>query len=280
MAKNPFKQERIDFAKFHKNAEKEALPLFRKALAKTIAPVLNWIDKFGIENVPVSDLINKTVWLEVYPKAYQLIGMKSARREFYYQRKMDGMESETKASAIDFLVDVWSTQLRDYALQYTYDIQQRLNQTTIDIIARALDRNYGLAIDRTGLIRLLKKDVNGAMKIRSGTITRTETTTIANLGKDIGARGWIEQTGSGGYKMWLGRVIDERPTHIATNDTIIEIDDQYSVGGHLCERPGDTALPEKERINCRCTQSFMSGNRYNQYVKRGMIINGKVPGAS
>ena len=114
------------------------------------------------------------------------------------------------------------------------------------------------------------------MRTRSLTISRTEATRTANLGKEIGARSWIDEQGGQGYKMWLGRVVNERPTHLAVNNTIIPIDDLYQVGDEQAQRPGDVSLSAAEVINCRCSQSLMSQNRYNQLVARGRIVNSKV----
>lgn len=276
MASNPFNTERIAYAKYHKTIEKQLLPLFRKALTDNMQPVLNWVESYGVENVPVDTLINTGVWRVVYPKAFELIGMKSARKEYYWQRSQE--PTETKASAIDLLVDVWGRILRDYALTYTYQIERDLNDTTTRLIKDALGEDYSLELDRLGKVRLFFKNVGNIIKDRSMTFSRTEATTIANLGKDVGARSWIEQQGGQGYKMWLGRVVGERPEHLDLNNDIIEIDDLYDMAGHDCVRPGDVTLPPNLRINCRCSQSLMSENRYSQYVKRGLIVGGKVIG--
>lgn len=276
---NEFKQERIDFAKFHKTAEKQLLPLVRKALKQSISRVIQYAKDYGLETLNPELLINPNVWKTFYNSAFQLIGMKIAKKEYYRQRNLEGLAN--KASAIEFLVDIWSGLLRDYALNYTYNIERELNQTTIDIIKRALGEDYSLGVGRDGVVRLFENNLNGAMRTRSLGISRTEATTISNLGKDIGARSWIEEQGGGGKKVWLGRNDPkERPTHLEENDTILDIDDKYNLSGDLAERPGDVNLLPKNRINCRCTQSLMSKNRYNQLVKRGRIVDGKVVGAS
>lgn len=277
MPSTPFKQEALQFAKFQKTAEKQLAPIFGKALIKSITPVLAWVEKFGIENVPVSDLVVKTVWSEPYLKAYDLIGMKAAKREYYYQRTIEGLEAE-KNSAISIFVDEWTHILIDYALNYVSRMQSNLTQTTIDIITNALGQDYGLEADEGGKIRLISKSIKDSMKTRSLSISRTEATTIANLGKEVGARSWIEQQGGQGYKVWLGKVVRERPEHLALNNTIITIDDLYDMSGVDCQRPGDVVLPANLRINCRCTQSLMTENRYNQYVKRNLIVGGKIVG--
>ncbi len=278
---NEFRQERIDYAKQQSIAEREVLPFVRKALKQTIAPVIAYVQSNGVQtSIPVEILINQSVWNTLYPQIYQNIGMKFARREFYRQRTLDG-QIKTKASAIDFLIDIWTNQLRNYAYQYTYQIINELNYTTIKLIRQALNDTYQLGLDYDGAIRLFIKDVNGKFNKRAGSISRTEATTISNLGKDIGARGWIEQQGGQGYKVWLGRNDKrERHTHLEENNVIIPINDLHTVGGEQCQRPGDVNLSAKERINCRCTESYMSQNRYNAYVNRGRIVDGKLIGAS
>ena len=276
---NEFKQERIEFARFHKNAEKQMLPIVRKALNKQIKGVISWVEKNGVENVPVEGLIDTTVWRSLYPAIYESIGMSMARLEYYRQRRLEGLES--KASAIDFLKDIWSGKLRDAAIEYLTGIENRLNQTTVDLVRKALTSGYELGLDRLGRIRIFNKEIFDINKGRGQDITTTETTTISNLGKEIAAKSWIEQQGgNAGYKVWLGRIAKERPTHIAVNDTILPMDEPYAVGGELAQRPGDVALSAKERIRCRCTQSLMGEARYLQYVKRGRIVDGRLTGAS
>ena len=269
------RQERIEFAKFHKNAEKQILPIVRKALKKSITPVLAWVEGNDVYNVPVAMLIDQNVWRDMYLTIFQQIGMSMARKEYYYQRRIEG--GATKASAIEFLIDVWSTTLRDYALNYTRNIQRDLNDRTIEILTRALGEDYSLGIDRLGRTRLFEKTVNGLFKSRGLTISRTEATTVANLGKEIGARSWIDEQGGGGYKAWLGRNDErERESHRNENNVILAIDEPFNLEGDECDRPGDTKLLPKNRINCRCVCTYMSQNRYDQYVKRNRIVNGRV----
>lgn len=276
---NEFKQERIEFNRFHRNAERKMLPVVRRALNKQIENVIAWVNNNGVENVPVEMLIDRGIWRNLYPGLYEQYGMSMARLEYYRQRRIEGVE--TKASVIDFLKDVWSGKLRQAAIEYISKIENELNQTTIEYVRRALTNGYELGLDRLGRIRIFNKEIFDINKGRGLTISRTETSTIANLGKEIAAKSWIEQQSGGeGYKVWLGRIVGERETHLETNDTIIPMDDKYDLRGDLADRPGDVNLMAKNRIGCRCTQSLMSQNRYNQYVKRGRIVDGKLRGAS
>lgn len=274
-----FRQERIDFDRFHKSASKEVAPYFRKALLLSIKPTIEYAKTFGLEALSMALVppITTTVWNNTYERVYNAIGLRMARKEYYRQRNLDA----TKASAISLLIDSWTSLLRDYALNYTYRIARELNNTTIEMIKKALGETLQLGFDEANALRLFEKQLNGDVKLRTGVISRTEATTISNLGKDIGARSYIDEQGGQGYKVWLGRDDEkERPTHIEENNTIIPIDDLHIVGGEACERPGDINLSAKERISCRCTESYLSETRYNAYVKRGRIVNGKLIGAS
>jgi len=273
-----FEQERRLYAKQHAIAEKQLRPIFRKAIIENMKPVVKWVADFGSKDVPVERLIKKDVWLPAYLIAAEMIGQKFARQEYYYQRAMDS--GETKASAIEFLKDVWSGKFRTYITEYVNNIASSLNQTTIDLIKSALAEGDELGLDRNGFVRWFYKKANEIVADRTQAFSRTEATKISNLGKEIGARSWIDEQGGGGYKVWLGRIANERPEHLELNNTIIPIDDYYNMSGFECQRPGDKNLPVGLVINCRCTQSLMSENRYNAYVNRGRIVDGKLVGAS
>jgi hypothetical protein len=276
--RKPFNQERIDYAKQHKIAERQLLPMFRRALMQSIHPVINWADSFGLDGLDPEILINRNVWGPVYQRAFNEIGVKFARREYYHQRKEEGFaEAEEKAFGIGFLIDVWIGKLKDFAANYSSNIATELNDYTAEIIKRALGESGSLELDALGRVRWFIKEIKDRMRTRSLNISRTEATRTSNLGKEIGARSWIDEQGGGGYKMWLGREDErERNSHMHVNNVIIPIDDFYTVGGSLALRPGDTSLPAKEIINCRCSQSLMSQNRYNQLLKRDRIQNGRV----
>ena len=278
---NEFKRERELYAKQHRIAEQTMLPIFRKALKETIIPVIEFVNSFGTDINP-SYLINQNVWQSAYTKLYNEIGIKIARQEYHRQR---GFETQ-KASNIGFLVDIWTSLFRDYALTYVYQIARELNDTTVKIITEALGEVNALGLDRDGSIRLFEKTLNGKMRLRSLVISRTESTTLTNLGKEVGARAWIDESGQKAYKVWLGRNDGrERQAHLDENNTILEVDQEYVLEAtdyptESCSRPGDTNLSAKNRVNCRCSQSIMSESRYNLYLKRGRIVDGKLVGAS
>lgn len=281
-----FRIERKIWQRQQRIAEKTLVPIFRKALRDSIKPVIEFVEQMGTGINPVY-LMNGNVWNNAYTQAYSQLPLKIAKQEYYRQRGLE-IQTESKASAIEFLIDVWQSTFRDYALNYVYQIQRELNETTARIITEALGDVNALGLDRDGSIRLFIKTLDGKMKLRTNTISRTEATTLSNLGKEVGARSWIDEQGGGGYKVWLGRNDPrERPSHIHENDTILPMETEYQLidpatesSADPCRRPGDVKLKAKNRIRCRCTQSLMSQNRYQAYLKRGRIVDGKLKGAS
>lgn len=281
--KSDIRKEAAIFTAAMGKAEREFQPIFLKALNDSMRPLFEYVDEFGVDNVPVSKLLTVDPWIAAYTEAYQTIGLRFAEAEYKNQEA-----KETKYSKAfgfpKFLVDVWSGIMRDYALRYTYDIPRTLNDTTEDIITRALGTDYGFEIDRQGIVRLFKKRMGESNTVRSFTISRTETTTIANLGKEVAAREWMKEADLKSYKIWIGLIVGERAEHLETNDTILPIDQPYVMysvkdgSTHECERPGDINLPPELRINCRCTQSIVSENVRDQYEKRGLIQDGKIIG--
>ena len=144
---NEFKQERIDFERFQKNGAKEIAPYFRKALNKSIKPTFDFAKTFGLEALSIVSMppIETSVWGKTYDQTFNLLGMRMARKEFYRQRNLE-LGLQEKASAIELLIDVWTTLLRDYALRYTYNISTELNSRTIELIKKALGDTMALGL--------------------------------------------------------------------------------------------------------------------------------------
>lgn len=254
--KNEFDLERIEYAQYHKTLERQLLPYFRRALKKNVQPSLDLAKSIGTNFIPV---IDSNIWTDVYIEVFNLVGQKTARKEYYRQRNLESIE--IKESAIDIFRDVWSRILNQYAYEYVYKIQNSLNQRTIEIIQSALNESNQLGLDQDGSVRLFERLINGKLRLRSLTFARTEATTISNLGKKIGATSWIDEQGGGGYKAWLGRNdARERETHLEENNTIIPIDDLHDVGGSFCQHPGDTNLPLDEKINCYLPNTKIESN--------------------
>lgn len=200
-------------------------------------------------------------------QAYELVATTAARREYYWMRN-----TENKA-ILDFLVDAWRAIFMDYATNYSYRIMNELSETTKEEIRKALSEAYELQLNSDQTASYIRKKVGREIsRSRAVLIARTESATAANLGKMTGAKSWLEEAGEKGYKQWIGRVVNERSTHLALNDTIIPIDDDFFVGGERALAPGDTRLSAAERCNCRCTVQYMSERRYRRMQEANKFV--------
>lgn len=249
----------------HEIYTRRIYPIFLKSLRIQAEPALIQIDH---GNYAYSDQIIRPEVMQVpMMTAYQIVGVTSARRQYYWMQNMDAK------SLLGFLVDKWRLYFRDYALNYAYRIQNKLAETTRKEIRMALSEAYDqtLSVDQTA--RYVRKKVNGEIsKSRAVLIARTEATTASNLGKEQGAKSWLAEQGQKGYKQWLGREDSkERLTHVVLNNRIIPIDDDFEVGVELAKQPGDTRLSADERCNCRCTTLYMSERRYLRGIADGSL---------
>lgn len=251
------------YQKQHKLYAKRIRPLFLSAIRKQIKPVIDWMETFQTLNPPLDALVPSDVFRVPYKQAFDMVGITAAKREYYY---MQGNDSK---GVLDFLVNKWRILFNSYALDYAYRIENELTETTKQSIRDALQKAYDEGLNADRAITLIKKYALGQIsRFRATLISRTETTTISNYAKEVGARDWLAEQGQKGYKQWIGRNDGhERRSHILLNDMIIPIDDKFNVGGIPADRPGDLNLSAKERIQCRCTLIYMSERRYNRMKK-------------
>ncbi len=93
----------------------------------------------------------------------------------------------------------------------------------------------------------------GASQARAELIVRTEATGSLNAGADA-ARHQLNAMGVLRGVEWFA-VLDHktRPTHEALHGTIINIGEQFNVGGERAPYPGYFGLSPEEKCNCRCT---------------------------
>lgn len=252
------------YAKQHAAYERSAYPVFLRACRKQVQPVIDWLNQFDTPP-PLDLLVIPSVWRDPMVEVYDRIGVLAARREYYFMRNTE------EKGVLDFLVAKWRQTFHDYAINYAYKIENELTETSKSAIQNALEEGYVQGLNGDRLATLIRRSVyNVISRARSVTISRTETTTASNLGKEIGAREWLGE--DNGYQQWIGREDErERHAHFTLNDQIIPVGDNWNVGGELATMPGDTKLSGGQRINCRCTRLFMSTRRYNRLQQNNIL---------
>lgn len=249
------------YAKQHARYERRAYPIFLRALHEQIALTIKWISDNQDVNPPLDALVVPAIWRKPMVEVYEMIGLLSARREYFFMRSTD-------KGALDFLIEVWRQEFYMYAINYAYRIENELSETTKEEIRYALSVAFDNNLNSDQTAAYIRKRVyNEISRSRAVMIARTETTTASNLGKEKGARQWLKETDQKGYKQWIGREDErERHTHWELNNDIIPIDQDWNVGQDLANMPGDVRLSAGNRINCRCTQIFMSQRRYERLM--------------
>lgn len=126
----------------------------------------------------------------------------------------------------------------------------------IDLLRRDVIRQFTTSImngeDANKLIKRLQKTTE--LKLSDITrIARTETTRIENLGR-LDAYEVAKKMGYTVYKKWVA-VSDgkTRHTHKLADGQMVEIDEDFVVGGERLKCPGDKNGSAGNVINCRCT---------------------------
>lgn len=251
------------YAKQHAIYERRAYPVFLRALHDQVQPSIDWIVKQQEVNPPLDALVVPAIWRKPMIEVYQMIGMLAAKREYFNMVATD-------KGVLDFLVAKWRAIFYEYALNYSYRIENELSETTKETIRRTLAVAYEMNLNADQTAALIRKQVyNEISRSRAVMISRTETSTAANLGKDVGARQWLSDNDQKGYKQYIGRE-DSRERgrttdtmHWHLNDTIIPIDDNFTFTDEngvtsYAPMPGSTTLPANQRINCFIPDSITS----------------------
>ena len=239
--------------KLHKGYEQYAYPIIKKALDDQIKPVTKMIDEgnFDVIETYLPYIMNtdpiRNALFEIYPK----IGSKAANFSYDYL-----VESNTKA--LSFFNAEWVQEMVDYFLTIAGQKIQGITDTTLKYIQAVLadvqSRNLSRREQARELERLLNSpDFNRA---RALTIARTESTTAANKGIQLGA----ESTDYVVEKFWIA-TLDKRTRidhRIAASQPPIPINVPFIVGGAEMMYPGFPTAPADQVVNCRCVQAVQA----------------------
>lgn len=116
-------------------------------------------------------------------------------------------------------------------------------------ISRGLEDGLGVA----EIAREIRK-VSAFTSFRAATIARTETHAAATYGSIESVRQAERELGVVMVKEWLATHDDRtREDHRAADGQRVGLDEKFSVGGVLMDRPGDPSAPPDSVINCRCS---------------------------
>lgn len=235
----------------HRSYERSQYPNFKNALNKQLAPVVDYINRYGMYDLEIhlTVLVSAQPMQEAYLKCYTRIGVNHA--EWMYNKISKIGQQKSIPS---FFSEQWRKLM---AMFYQIDGGKRITQvtqTTRESVMKVLSYSQALPISEraTYMVDTLQnKDFN---RNRALVIARTESTAAANKGAALGA----ESSDYEVVKQWLAVMdMNTRPTHKAANEQTVESDAYFIVGTEYCLYPGDLNLSAEEVINCRCCSAYI-----------------------
>ena len=139
---------------------------------------------------------------------------------------------------------------RSYVSTYLFDLIQNVNNETIAIIRRIIDRGINEGLGPDEMARQLKTEYGAFSTNRATRIARTEVIRASNVGADAGAK----QTGLALDKVWVAtRDSRTRSAHENADNQRKGMEEDFMVAGIACSYPCDPRLPASQSVNCRCT---------------------------
>lgn len=161
-------------------------------------------------------------------------------------RQIKSRRIERKADTFDRLVAEWIAReaLRKATL---------IANTDRDEVMEAISGGLGEGLGTEEIARNIRR-VSQLTPYRAATIARTETHAAATFGSIESVREAEQELGIKMLKRWLPTLdARTRDAHAAmSNHPPIPLDEKFTVGGELMDRPGDPSGSAENVIGCRC----------------------------
>lgn len=110
--------------------------------------------------------------------------------------------------------------------------------------------NEGLGVEE--IARNIRR-VSQLTPYRAATVARTETHAAATFGSIESVREAERELDIKMNKEWLATKDDRtRPEHLAADGQQVGMDEKFTVGGEMMDRPGDTGASAGNVVACRC----------------------------
>ncbi len=250
-------------SKRHSVWERKAAPIFYKAIADSVAPVLRTLNP---------DDIRRDVWVDAYQKVYSLVGTKAAVYEYNFLKR----DSIKAAGGNPFYNEIWRQAMIKYGQDMGIGFSDTLTDTTLNQIRAALVFGTANYYTNEQIAQAIRDYTMGNIgKARAFRIGRTECTTCSSIGKMEASKTYFKEIGEEeGYKMWITREDSAvRSSHVQENRTMVKFDENFKLEHGKGMYPGDPNLPAEDRVNCRCSFVAMSKRQYLRYLEnnRGKV---------
>jgi len=242
------------YLRLHKEYETYAYPLIKKALDEQTKAITNFTDESNFDDLQVyiQFLVDQKPLYNALEKIYGRVGVSAAT--FSYDWIRNSVPKTKKDYIIDFFNAEWYVEMVNYFRLIGGTKVTGIDETTIDKIKNVLANILGQNLSRRDQAKLFEQTLNDPAfnRARSLVIARTESTTAANYGINMGA----ESSDYEVAKFWINTKDKRtRRTHLLMSKEPIAINQPFMVGGTEMMYPGDPSVPAKEVVNCRCVMA-------------------------
>ena len=242
------------YLKLHSEYEKYAYPLIKKALDEQIDAVSKFINEDNFDNLEfyIQFLVNQKPLYDTLETIYKKIGVSAAT--FSYDWIRNSVPKSRKDFILDFFNPEWSLEMAEYFRLIGGTKVTGIDQTTMERIQTVLADILSQNLTRIEQARLFQETLNSPEfnRARSLVIARTESTTAANYGINMGA----ESSDYEVVKFWINTKDKRtRRSHLLMTQDRIAIGQPFIVGGIPMMYPGDVGAPAAEVVNCRCVMA-------------------------
>jgi hypothetical protein len=211
-----------------------------------------------ILNYTLSFLVQQKPLYNGLEKIYTRVGVSAAT--FSYDWIRNSVPKTKKDFIIDFFNAAWYEEMVNYFRLIGGTKVTGIDDTTRNIVKNLLANILGQNLSRRDQAKLFEQSLNDPAfnRARSLVIARTESTTAANFGINMGA----ESSDYEVVKFWINTK-DKRTrlSHLAMTQDRIGLNQPFLVldpkTNEVTEMmyPGDVAAPAKEVVNCRCVMA-------------------------
>jgi hypothetical protein len=263
MTRNEQKRYAKQHARWFRGQERRAYREIRQWLLRTANRYRLRLESLGGNNVEsiIQDTVSESELRQALLSMYAQIGESAAKREYnLIQSRVMALKADDPIEP-GFFSRLWQSRIRDIVLgpetaARITGVCDKMRERVRKVLAESTEER--LTIRQTA--RRIKEAVLGSYNrdsktySRAMTIARTETTTAASVGAELGA----QSTGLKLEKVWIATVDSRtRAAHWAANGQRVPKDGKFTVDGLPMKYPGDPAGGVGNCANCRCAVSYV-----------------------
>jgi hypothetical protein len=242
------------YLKLHKEYEAYAYPIIKKALDDQTGVVADFVNEDNFDNIDlyIEYLVQQKPLYSGLEKIYTKVGVSAAT--FSYDWIRNSVPKNKKDFIIDFFNAAWYEEMVNYFRLIGGTKVTGIDDTTRNIVKNLLANILGQNLSRRDQAKLFEESLNDPAfnRARSLVIARTESTTAANFGINMGA----ESSDYEVQKFWINtRDARTRRSHLAMTKDRIALNQPFMVGGVAMMYPGEVGAPAAEVVNCRCVMA-------------------------